>query len=394
MTDQVPALPLIPTVEEETIREAVAGICSRYGSGYARACYERGEPIAELWGELSEKGYVGAGIGSDWGGGGMGMAGLSIVVEECAAAGIPTIMLVLSCAMAGTILERYGTDEQRERWLRDIAAGAVKLAFAITEPDAGINSHNLRTELRASGDGYLLRGQKTFISGVEDAEGILVVARFRGGDGVLGKPTLCIVDVDTPGMRRDPIPMPYLGPDLQWTLFFDDVALERDRVVGGEGAGLNVIFDALNPERITVAALMNGLGRLALGKAAAYANERVVWGAPIGTHQAISHPLARAKIDLELARLMTAKAAVLFDAPGVGVSITGEVSNMAKYAAAEAAIACIDAAIQTHGGNGLTIEYGLSDLYWFARLMRIAPVSREMILNHVAEHALGLPRSY
>jgi alkylation response protein AidB-like acyl-CoA dehydrogenase len=377
--------------EERQIRESVRGIVASFGPRYSRECHERGEPPTELWAALSEKGYVGANIPVQWGGGGMGMVALQAIAEEVAAAGGATLMLVVSSAIGGSILARHGSDEQNERWLRGIAAGTTKLAFAITEPDAGTNSHNMRTDLRRDGDGYVLNGQKTFISGVEDADAVLVIARMRDPEGQLGLPVMCIVDVDAPGFTRDVIPMPYLGPDKQWTLFFDDVKLDGNRLVGGEHGGLAAVFDGLNPERIIIAGLANGTGRLALEKAAAYAQEREVWGTPIGTHQAVAHPLAKAKVELELARLMTQKAAALFDAGAPGA---GEASNMAKFAAAEAAIHCVDAAIQTHGGNGITLEYGISDLWWGARLMRTAPVSAEMILNYIASHSLGLPKSY
>jgi alkylation response protein AidB-like acyl-CoA dehydrogenase len=386
-----PTLPLLPSDEERHIRESVRGICASFGPRYSRERYEAGEPPRELWDALAEKGFVGANVPAEWGGGGMGMAGLAAIAEEVSGSGQATLMLVVSSAIGGSILARHGTEEQNERWLRGIAAGTTKLAFAITEPDAGTNSHNLRTEVRRDGDGYRLRGQKTFISGVEDADAVLVVARFRRDDGELGFPCLCIVDVDAPGFTRDVIPMPFMGPDRQWTLFFEDVELDADRLVGGEEGGLAPVFDGLNPERIIVAALANGSGRLALERASEYARERAVWDAPIGSHQGVSHPLAKAKIELELARLMTEKAAVLFDAGAPGA---GEASNMAKYAAAEAAVHCVDAAIQTHGGNGFTLEYGMSDLWWPVRLMRTAPVSAEMILNYVAQHSLGLPRSY
>ena len=387
------ALPLVPSDEEQAIRESVRGICLGFGEDYPRRCQEAGEPPTELWEALSAAGFTGINIPQAWGGGGMGMTGLTLVAEEIAAAiGMTTLMLVVSPAIAGTILSLHGTPEQQERWLRGIAAGTTKLAFAITEPDAGTNSHNLRTEVRRDGDRYLLSGQKTYISGVEDAHAVLVVARFRRPDGELGKPTLCIVDVDAHGFTRDPIKLPYLGPDKQWTLFFDDVEIEPDRIVGGEEGGLPVTFDGLNPERVIAAAGANGLARRALEKACAYANERAVWSTPIGAHQAIAHPLARGKIELELARLMTQKAAALIDARAG--ALAGEASNMAKFAAGEAACHCVDAAIQTHGGNGVAIEYGISDLWWMARLLRIAPVSEQMILNHVAQHALGLPRSY
>jgi alkylation response protein AidB-like acyl-CoA dehydrogenase len=384
-------LPLVPTEEERQIRAAVQGICNEFPDDYSRTKHAAGEPPTELWDALAEKGYLGINLPEEWGGGGLGMTGLAAVGEEIYASGKSLILIIVSPAIVGNILARHGTDAQNERWLRGIAAGTTKIAFAITEPDAGTNSHNLATSLERRGDGFILNGQKTYISGVEHADAVLVVARSRLPDGSLGVPSLAIVDVDTPGFTRDPIPMPYLGPDKQWTLFFDGVELEEERLIGGEGGGLGPVFDGLNPERIMGAAIGCGSGLRALSKAAAYANERQVWGAPIGTHQGIAHPLAEAKVELELARLMMQKAAALYDAGAPGA---GEASNMAKYAAAEAAIHCVDRAIQTHGGNGFALEYGLSDMWWGARLIRTAPVSREMILNYVAEHSLGLPKSY
>jgi alkylation response protein AidB-like acyl-CoA dehydrogenase len=384
-------LELVPSDEERMLREAVRGICSSFGRDYSRRKHAAGEPPTELWDALAEKGYLGVNLPEEWGGGGLGMSGLAAVGEEIAAAGSSLLLIVVSPAIVGSILARHGTEAQKERWLRGIAAGTTKVAFAITEPDAGTNSHNLQTSVKREGDKFVLRGQKTFISGVEHSDAVLVVARTRLEDGSLGLPSLAIVDVDSPGFTREAIPMPYIGPDYQWQLFFDGVEIEEERLIGGENGGLGPVFDGLNPERIMGAAIACGAGRRALEQAASYANERVVWGVPIGAHQGVAHPLAEAKIDLELARLMTRKAAALYDA---GVPGAGEASNMAKYAAAEAAIKCVDRAIQAHGGNGFALEYGLSDMWWGVRLTRTAPVSREMILNYVAEHSLGLPKSY
>ena len=385
------SLNVVPNQEEVLLREAVAGICSDFGPKYTHKCVEDGVPPTELWEALASRGYLGVNIPEEYDGGGLGMAALSAVGEEISAAGCALLLIVVSPAIAGSILTRHATPEQKERWLRGIGAGTTKLAFAITEPDAGTNSHNLSTSLQRDGDGFRLNGQKTYISGVEDADAVLVVARGRNEDGSLGLPSLAIVDVDAPGFKRDQIPMPHLGPDKQWTLFFDDVQVDEDRLIGGENGGLGPVFDGLNPERIMGASMSTGIGRYAIGRGADYARERRVWGAPIGTHQGISHPLAEAKIELELARLMTQKAAALYDAGAKGA---GEASNMAKYAAAEAAIHCVDQAIQTHGGNGFALEYGLAQLWWGARVARTAPVSREMVLNYVAEHSLGLPKSY
>ena len=390
-TAAAPVLSLIPTEEERSLRETVAKIAAGYGPAYIRRCVAADEPPRELWDALATKGFLGANLPEQYGGGGLGMRGLAAVGEEITAAGCSLLLIVVSPAIAGSILVRHGTEAQRDEWLPGIAAGTTRVAFAITEPDAGTNSHNLSTSARKDGDRWLLRGQKTYISGVEDAHAILVIARRREADGSLGLPLLLLVDADAPGLERQHIPTAVRGADKQWSLFFDDVEVPHERLVGGETAGLKAAFDGLNPERIMGAAISCGSGRRALALAAAYARERKVWrDTPIGAHQGISHPLAQCKIELELARLMMQKAAALYD----GGASAAEASNMAKYAAAEAAIHCADQAIQTHGGNGFALEYGLTDLYMGARLGRTAPVSREMVLNYVAEHSLGLPRSY
>jgi len=387
-----PTLPLVPTDEEVGIRAAVRGICESFGGPeYHRRIVANDESPTELWNALAEKGYLGVNLPERYGGGGLGMHALQMVGEEISAAGCSLLLIVVSPAIVGSILTRHGTDEQREEWLPGIAAGTTKVAFAITEPDAGTNSHNLSTAATREGDVYRLRGTKTYISGVEDADAILVIARKREADGSLGLPLLMLVDTDSPGLEKQFIPVAVKASDKQWTLFFDDVEVPAGRVVGeSETAGLKAAFDGLNPERIMGASVSNGVARRALQIASDYANERVVWSSPIGAHQGLSHPLAQAKIEHELARLMTQKAAALYDAGAPA----GEPSNMAKYAAAEAAIKCVDQAIQIHGGNGFALEYGLTDMYWGARLARTAPVSREMILNYIAEHSLGLPRSY
>jgi len=379
------------TDEQIMLRQSAAGIAAGFGHDWFVRKARADERSDELWQALARQGFIGVNTPEAYGGGGMGISELAIVCEEMAAAGCPLLLLLVSPAICASIIARHGSDEQKDRWLPQMASGAIKMAFAITEPDAGTNSHNLRTELRREGDRYLLSGQKVFISAVEDADAVLVVARLRGQDGKLARPCMCIVDTDAPGFAREVIPMPFMGPDRQWQLFFDRVALEPERLIGGEQGGLAAVFDGLNPERIILAAFANGAGRRALDKASAYAAERAVWGVPVGAHQGVAHPLAKAKIELELARLMTQKAAAMQDAGAPG---TGEAANFAKYAAAEAGIHCVDVALQAHGGNGFTLEYGVSELWWSARLLRTAPVSAEMILNYVAQHSLGLPKSY
>jgi alkylation response protein AidB-like acyl-CoA dehydrogenase len=299
--------------------------------------------------------------------------------------------MLVSPAICGTLLAKFGTEAQKQRWLPPMAAGEAKMAFAITEPDAGSNSHRIATTARRDGDLWRLDGTKYYISGVDEAGAVIVVAR-TGTEDTTGraKLSLFVVDTDAEGVEARHIPVEIAAPEKQFTLFFDNCQLDEDRLLGAEGEGLRQVFAGLNPERLMGAAISCGIGRYALDRAAAYAKDRSVWGRPIGTHQGVSHPLATAKIELELARLMLTKAAWCYDA---GLD-AGEAANMAKYAAAEAGLAALDQAIQTHGGNGLASEYGLADLWGTARLLRTAPVSREMILNFVAQHSLGLPKSY
>jgi alkylation response protein AidB-like acyl-CoA dehydrogenase len=379
------------TDEHAALRAAVAAITRPFGGTYFAEHAERREPTSELWQALAKPGFIGVNIPERFGGGGGGLAELAVVCEETAAQGCPLLLLLVSSAISAEILTRYGTDEQQQTWLPPMASGDSKVVFAITEPDAGSNTHKLATTGTRDGDEWLLNGTKYYSSGVDEAAAVMVVAR-TGTDEATGhaRLSLFLVPTGAPGLDRQPLPVATPLPERQFTLFFDDVRVGADALIGQEGDGFTQVFHGLNPERITGAALAVGVGRYALEKAAAYARTRSVWGPPIGTHQGVSHPLAKAKIEVELAALMTAKAAWQHD-HGVPA---GEAANMAKYAAAEAALAAVDAAIQTHGGNGLSTEYGLVPLWGMARLLRIAPVNREMILNYVAQHSLRLPRSY
>ncbi|HCT81201.1 MAG TPA: acyl-CoA dehydrogenase, partial [Micromonosporaceae bacterium] len=317
---------------------------------------------------------------------------LSLVLEELSAAGCPLLMMVVSPAICGTIISRFGTDEQRQTWLPGIADGSKIMAFAITEPDAGSNSHQISTTAKPGPEGgYLLSGRKVFISGVDNADAIMVVGRTSSAEGYL-RPALFIVPIDAPGLQYQPIDMELITTERQFMVFLDDVHLPEEAVVGGADADLQQLFAGLNPERIMVAALSVGIGRHALARATSYVKERSVWGKPIGAHQGLAHPLAQAAIELELAKLMMQKAAWLYDNGDDRAS--GEAANMAKYSAAEAAVRAVDQAVQSLGGNGMTVEYGLAVLINVARVGRVAPVSREMILNFVAQQTLGLPRSY
>ncbi|MEV7859569.1 acyl-CoA dehydrogenase family protein [Streptomyces hirsutus] len=392
-------MPVIESEEHKALRAAVSALGNRYGRAYFTRTVEEGVPARELWADAGKLGYLGVNLPEEYGGGGGGVAELSIVLEELGAAGCPLLLLVVSPAICGTVIARFGTEAQKREWLPGLADGTRTMAFGITEPDAGSNSHRITTTARRDPDtgDWLLTGRKVFVSGVDIADATLIVGRTEtvsakeGRTGHL-KPSLFIVPRDTEGFHRRKMDMELSAAEKQFELTLDDVRLPADALVGDEDAGLLQLFAGLNPERIMTAAFAIGMGRYALAKAVEYARDRTVWKSPIGAHQAIAHPLAQAHIELELARLMMQKAAHLYDAgDDVGA---GEAANMAKYAAAEACVKAVDQAVHTLGGNGLTREFGLASLVTAARVSRIAPVSREMILNYVSHQTLGLPKSY
>ncbi|MCD9142923.1 acyl-CoA dehydrogenase family protein [Streptomyces albireticuli] len=383
---------LIESQEHRDLRAAVAALGARYGREYTTAVVRDGKQPDELWAEAGKLGYLGVNLPVEFGGGGAGIAELALVLEELGAAGCPLLMMVVSPAICGTVISRFGTPAQKERWLPGLASGTLRMAFGITEPDAGSNSHRITTTGRREGDEWVLSGRKVFVSGVDIADATLVVGRAEDARTGALKPCLFIVERHASGFRWNRIPMELAAPEKQFELVMDDVRLPPDALVGSEDAGLLQLFAGLNPERIMTAAFALGMGRYALGRAVDYARTRQVWREPIGAHQALAHPLAQSHIEIELARLMTAKAAALYDAGDDAGA--GEAANMAKYAAAEAAVRAVDRAVHTLGGNGLTTEYGLASLVTAARVARIAPVSREMILNYVSHRTLGLPKSY
>jgi alkylation response protein AidB-like acyl-CoA dehydrogenase len=380
------------TDERISLRKQVSKLAGGYGREYFVKQARSGGKTTDLWLDMGKHGYLGVALPEEHGGGGGGIGDLAAVCEELAAQGCPLLMMIVSPAICGTVINRFGTGEQKQRWLPSIADGTMTMAFAITEPDAGSNSHKITTTARRDGDGWVLKGRKIYISGVDESEAVLVVARTEDAKTGKLKPCLFVVPTDAPGFEYQPIDMEIVSPEKQFTLFMDDVKLPADALVGDEDAGITQLFAGLNPERIMAAAFAIGIARFALDKATEYVKTREVFGAPIGSHQGVAHPLAQSKIEIELARLMTQKAAALYDAgDDMGA---GEAANMAKYAAGEAACSTADRAVQVHGGNGITSEYGMAGLLVAARATRIAPVSREMILNFVGTHSLGLPKSY
>jgi len=380
--------------EEQLIVDAVRDLAA----GPAGRAHWRERALANefperLWDALARAGYLGLLVPQEYGGAGLGLREMAVLMEALGAEGMALLLMIVSTTMSTIALARFGSAEQKQRYLPGLAQGGTRFAFAITEPNAGSNSFRLETLATRDGDGYRIRGQKYFISGVEQAQHCLLVTRTTPAREVTDKRaglSLFIVDTDAAGFSKQVQDTALNETEKQWSLFFDDVRVPRAALLGEEGAGHRYLFDLLNPERVVSAAIAAGLGRYVLKRAVAYTKDRKVFGVPIGAHQGLAHPMALAQTHLELASLMSRKAAWLFDHGQPG----GAEANMAKMAAADAGLEACDVAIQAHGGNGFTREFEVVTYWPLLRLIKTAPVSREMILNYIGEHVLGLPRSY
>jgi alkylation response protein AidB-like acyl-CoA dehydrogenase len=383
---------LVDTADHHPLlRESVGKLVGSFGRRYFQDVVKRQVKPVELWQAMGQAGFLGVHISEAYGGGGSGLADYNLIVEEAAAQGCPMLSLVIG-SICAPIIEQFGSEALKQAWLPGLAQGSKRLSFAITEPNAGTNTHLVTTTARPQGVGWVLNGTKYWTSGLDEADSVMVVCRSDKVDEKGRHPlSLFIVPANAPGISRTPIETALYVPETSFTVFFDNVQLGPEALVGQEGQGLKQVFAGLNPERVCAAAINNGIARYAIERGSLQAQERSVWGVPIGQHQGLAHPLAKSFIAVQQARLMAARAAQLFDA---GSPDAGEAANMAKFAAADASLEALDQAIQIHGGNGMALEYGLADLWFIARLHKTAPVSREMILNFVAQHSLGLPKSY
>ena len=384
--------PLVDTADHHrALRESVGKLVGKYGRKYFQEMVAKGTQPDALWKELGEAGFLGVHISQAYGGSGGGLAELYIVIEECAAQGCPMLSLVIA-SICAPIIEGFGSKELKDKWLPGIANGSLKMAFGITEPDAGSNTHKVTTTAHRTDKGWVLNGAKYWTSGIDESEAVMVVARDGDIPVAEGRSALSlfVVPTDTPGITLQQIDAAVRTTERQFFVFFDNVELAPEALIGERGAGLKQVFVGLNPERVAASAINNGISRFAINQAAQYARDRSVWKTPIGAHQGVAHPLAEAYIGVQAARLLAVRAADLYDQG----EDAAEAANMAKFTAAESSLKALDQAIQVHGGNGLSFEYGLADLWFIARLHKTAPVSREMILNYVAQHSLGLPKSY
>ncbi len=383
---------LVDTADHHrALRDSVGRLVGKFGRRYFQDVVANNRQPVELWQALGEAGFLGVHISEAYGGGGGGLAELNIAIEETAAQGCPLLSMVIA-SIVSPIIAAFGSETQKDDWLPGLAKGTRKMAFGITEPNAGSNTHKVSTNARKSATGWVINGAKYWTSAIDESDAVMVVARDGDAvpEGQRAPLSLFIVPTNTPGITMHRIDAALKTPEKQFSVFFDNVEISADAIIGKSGAGLQQVFVGLNPERISAAAINNGISRFAISKAAEYARDRTVWKSPIGAHQGVAHPLAESYIAVQAARLLTARAAELCDRG----EDAAEAANMAKFSAAESSLKALDQAIQIHGGNGLSNEYGLADLWFIARLHKTAPVSREMILNYVSQHSLGLPKSY
>tara|TARA_R110000787_G_scaffold38998_12_gene97894 strand:- start:3750 stop:4913 length:1164 start_codon:yes stop_codon:yes gene_type:complete len=380
--------------EQRMIYEYGRNLSKTYDRKHWMEYAERGEFPTDMYQQVARDGFVGVMVPEEYGGAGLGMMEMGLLNEGLSEAGIPLLSLVIGATMGLSLISRFGTEAQKQQYLPDSCAGKTRFCFAITEPNAGTNTIRTATTATPTADGrFKINGGKTYITDAGDADYMIVVTRTtpldeaeRSTDGF----TLFIVPTRAKGITTHPIPISVKIPETQYQVFFDDVDVGPENVLGDVGKGFRVLFEAINPERILVGFICAGLGRYAMTRAVEYANDRVVFDRPIGAYQALQHPLAKAKTEIELAALISRKAAWLFDQG----QPCGAESNMAKFAASDAACHAVDASLQCFGGNGFTKEYGIFDIYPMVRLLKTIPLNNEMVLNYIGEYVLGMPRSY
>jgi len=383
------------TPEQEAIRAAIEKICARFPDDYWLEKDRAGSFPHDFHAAFAKDGWLGIAMPQKFGGAGLGITEAAVMMQTVAqsGAGLSGASALHMNIFGLHPVVKFGTDEQKARMLPPLIAGKDKACFAVTEPNAGLDTLNLATKAERDGDRYLISGQKIWISTAQIATKMLILARTTPADQVKTKTgglSLFYTTLDRNHVEVREIPKMGRSAVDSNELFIDRLPVPAADRIGEEGCGFEYILYGMNPERILIAAEAVGLGRAALRKAAAYARERVVFGRPIGQNQSIAHPLAKSWAELEAANLMVFQAASLHDG---GAPCAAE-ANAAKYLAAEAAFAACEAAVLTHGGMGYAKEFHVERYLREVMIARLAPVSPQMILNFIAEKLLGLPKSY
>lgn len=392
MTTELPATVHGPSRElVESIFDAVEGVAAAFPrSLFLSRAREKGN-ADELWQALVDSDLLAVGIPEEHSGAGGGLTGNVAVMEALARAGIPPLLYSLTSFSREAIL-KFGNADQIAKHVAPTVSGTRKICFGVTEPEAGTNSFALRTTARPVEGGYRIKGQKVFISGADQADHILLLTRTAPPGEQVTRTSgfgLFLVDLSLPGVALNRLDIEWYAPENQYEVFFDDVDVPADALIGEEGLGFDYLLSSLNQERIVISAWALGLGNYALEKAVTYAKERAPFGKPIGANQAVQHPLALAKAEMEAARTVMYAAAAAYDEG----RDAGAEANMAKLLATKAALAAVEAAIQTHGGSAFVYETDVVTLWPMVRILQIAPLNNESILNYIAERVLGLPRS-
>jgi acyl-CoA dehydrogenase len=386
------------TADQLEIRAAVARLCERFGDDYWLKKDEDGGFPHEFHRAMAEAGWLGIAMPEAYGGSGLGITEAAVLMQAVAesGAGFSGASAIHMNIFGLHPVVVFGSDEQKRRFLPPLIAGDEKTCFAVTEPDAGLDTTRLKTRAERRGDHYVLSGRKIWISTAQDAEKMLILARTTPIEEV-ARPshgmTLFYTNLDRSKVEVREIPKMGRKAVDSNLLFIDGLEVPAADRIGEEGRGFQHILHGMNPERILIAAEAVGLGRAALVRAARYAGDRVVFGRPIGQNQAIQHPLAERWIELEAAELMVLRAAAAYD-HGEEAGQVGAYANAAKYCAAEAGFRACETAIMTHGGMGYAREYHVERYFREIQIARIAPVSPQLILSHIAERVLGLPKSY
>ena len=381
--------------DHDTIRDAVRKVCTQFDDSYWRTCDEAHTFPWAFYAAMAAGGWVGIAIPEEYGGGGAGITEASILLEEVAASGAAMngcSSIHLSIFGMNSVV-KHGSEEMKAAYLPRTAAGELHVAFGVTEPDCGTDTTAIRTTARREGDHYIVRGQKLWTSKAQDSERVVLLVRTmplehcrRPTDGM----TLLLANLRDPAVDIRPIPKLGRNAVSSCEVRYDDLVVPIEDRIGEEGEGFRYLLDSLNPERILVASEALGIGKVALRRAVDYANERIIFGRPIGKNQGIAFPLAEAYARLKAGELAIREASWRYDN---GLPC-GEHANIAKWLAADASFFAADRAVQTMGGLGYASEYDVERYWRESRLTRIAPVSQEMIMNYVSEHVLGLPRSY
>jgi alkylation response protein AidB-like acyl-CoA dehydrogenase len=379
-------------------RERFAAVRDRHRA--LRASRRQAVALDDVWSTLADLGFHGFLVPERYQGTGTGLVGAVLVMEELAAQGLHSFRPIL-LSMGAAAIAACGAEALKEEVLPSICRGALRLAIASTEEQAGFNVLNARTFAEKHGDHYIVNGSKIYISGLDITDAMLLVTRTtqrevceRQGLPKTAGLTLLLVDVASEGLSWQPVPSRGEGVMTQFALTLKDVRVPTGRLIGEEGGGAAVMFRMFNPERTLASAMALGMSRYCLEVACAHARRRKVFGdTPIGQYQSVQHPLAEIAIRLEAVRLVVRRAAWLFDQGAEGRAQAAS-ANSAKYLAAELAIGAVDAAIDTFGGKGFDEEHGIIHLWEAARLLKTGPISNALILNQTAERVLGLPRSY